>query len=293
MAVAGNEPAPFDTWAFDAQRALLFIHIPKTGGSAIEDLVYRAMSSSARYFMDTSMDRLVRCTPVNFPRIRIIVHMPEFYARAAIRECLHYTRNIVSFAVLRHPLERMLSAWSHLRVVHGVNGFNRSFHDYIVHDMQTFPNDLGPYKTIFALPQSSFIGPCTILFASPQLAEGWLKANHYPMQPAMRRVNAHSNWSPSPSETVVTSEARNLIERIFADDYFLWHALQAANGNIQPSCSGSSEPLDSNENDISHAFGLGHMECRRHPERCASWHLANYTRDLRKMNQLERGEQGS
>lgn len=234
MSAARSGMAPADSWAFDDEKALLFVHIPKTGGTSMEDLMNRSWSDAARMSSFRNFAQLVKCTPPNFPRMPTIVHMTEFYALAAIRSCLRYVLPVVSFSVLRQPLELRLSAWRHVR---REGHTNQSFHEYVTTGAShRLPADFGPYKSTFGLPQTAFLGPCTVLFSRPQLAADWLKAHYYPSMPALAAVN-RAPAAGADAAAEVTRWAREVVERTYADDFHLWAALSEAGGTIVPECA--------------------------------------------------------
>jgi len=82
--------------------AVLFIHIPKTGGTSIGDALIR--SGWQRSFQASP-----QLEPDRFHLRRV---SPQHYHAALLQETLRVARFDVRFAVVRHPIERFRSEYS-------------------------------------------------------------------------------------------------------------------------------------------------------------------------------------
>ena len=223
---------------FDAARGLLFVHVPKTGGTAVSQALVASRGGPARIVPDP---RVCGCRLRTWPWMPNLEHLTEFYALQLIRHCVHQApRRIVSFAVVRDPHAVRVSAWHYLRASPDWR-YAPSFNEYIESgDYERLPQDQGVYGSTFARPQSSFVGPCTLLFQYERLPLLWdfLRAErYYPHLAPLLELNAARREAAAPRPT---SAARATIERVFADDFALWRAVDAAGGALVPACANVS-----------------------------------------------------
>ena len=220
---------------FDAARGLLFVHVPKTGGTAVSQALVASRGGPARIVPDP---RVCGCRLRTWPWMPNLEHLTEFYALQVIRHCVPKApRRIVSFAVVRDPHAVRVSAWHYLRASPDWR-YAPSFNEYIESgDYERLPQDQGVYGSTFARPQSSFVGPCTLLFQYEQLPLLWefLRAEYPDLAPppVVNRAKKHSEPRP-------TKAAQATIERVFADDFALWRAVDAAGGALIPACANVS-----------------------------------------------------
>ena len=146
----------------DAARGLLFVHVPKTGGTAVTQALVASRGGPENIAADV---RVCGCRLRTWPWMPNHEHLTEFYALQVIRHCVTKApRRIVSFAVVRDPHAVRVSAWHYLRASPDWR-YAPSFNEYIESgDYERLPQDQGVYGSTFARPQSSFVGPCTLLF---------------------------------------------------------------------------------------------------------------------------------
>ena len=146
---------------FDAARGLLFVHVPKTGGTAVTQALVTRRGGNEGIAADP---HVCSCRLRTWPWMPNLEHLTEFYALQLIRHCVHQApRRIVSFAVVRDPHAVRVSAWHYLRASPDWR-YAPSFNEYIESgDYERLPQDQGVYGSTFARPQSSFVGPCTLL----------------------------------------------------------------------------------------------------------------------------------
>ena len=220
---------------FDAARGLLFVHVPKTGGTAVTQALVASRGGNEGIAADP---RVCDCRLRTWPWMPNLEHLTEFYALQLIRHCVPKApRRIVSFAVVRDPHAVRVSAWNYLRASPDWR-YAPSFNEYIESgDYERLPQDQGVYGSTFARPQSSFVGPCTLLFQYERLPLLWdfLRAEYPDLAPppVVNRAKKHSEPRP-------TKAAQATIERVFADDFALWRAVDAAGGALIPACANVS-----------------------------------------------------
>lgn len=79
--------------------ALLYIHVPKTGGSSVEALFLS--SGFDAYFLHTRHSAMTRCLACS----------PQHYHAALLRDCFRLDRFDLIFITVRHPVARMQSEY--------------------------------------------------------------------------------------------------------------------------------------------------------------------------------------
>jgi len=82
----------------DAERTILFIHVPKTGGTAIETF-FRAVGFAG--FFD----------PPSYMPVRPYLKVPPAHYDYEVLRRLFDLDSLYSFAVVRHPVKRMISRY--------------------------------------------------------------------------------------------------------------------------------------------------------------------------------------
>ena len=101
-----------DALCFDSKNGLLFIHVPKAGGTSIELALNKLGAISMNYTIGLECKRPLRTMAAeNYNAAHVI----ETMAIAAIRDCHGYSLPIRSFAVLREPVARLYSSYAWLR----------------------------------------------------------------------------------------------------------------------------------------------------------------------------------
>ena len=210
---------------WDAKTKLLFVHIPKSAGMSIELAMGEAMLTrdGEAYHARTRNDRHVICPAcVNDTSSKECKgalgstsvlynenagHNTEHAAHITMRRCRLYTGRIRSFAIIRNPLDRLISGYNWM-LSHGENA--GSFMDFVSN-----------YRLhLFKRPQSEYVSPCTTIFAYERLDDVWdFLAEMYPTmnRRRVRHVNmvVRSSFVPH----------RNSIAKVmtqFRDDWELW-----------------------------------------------------------------------
>jgi hypothetical protein len=138
---------------------LLFVHIPKTGGTAIESAL-GAIDRQAPGRASALWHRVTRCRPSDGRNWGSDVHTPDAEALEAARMCNRAPPPILSFAVVRNVTEVARSAWEWLRQA-------KNMHvppSCLAFAANTYRDPKGSLHS-FAYPQHTFLGPCTIVFS--------------------------------------------------------------------------------------------------------------------------------
>ena len=252
---------------FDALQGLLFIHIPKCGGESIQTAMGTAMkvrygelmrdskkqrmppyysvpwltqsarnpheSPGGRYINEAN---LVNDThPCSYERMVTMdkmntnpVHFTETMSIEALRKCYNYGEGIRSFAVVREPLQRLVSGWKWLR---RMGQFTGSFRQWI-HKADNH---------LFKQRQIEYIGPCTLVFAL-ETNQVWhfLKEQYPSIQP--KHLNT-AQLNQTDVDMIAPSTAAE-VRRLYREDYAIWStAIASARKSLsemEPACYGWS-----------------------------------------------------
>jgi hypothetical protein len=184
---------------------ILFVHIPKTGGTSISKLLYqRNLPHYTAQFWSTKLGEAVICVP--------------------------------SFSVVRHPVERMVSAYKMARFggtdiiaysrywqarLRGLDSFD-GFVDHVFANrrrLETLPLDLRPQAN-FILDADGRVMVDRLFALSelrglpPELGR-WLKIESFP----------HLNATPS-HPVNITAETRHKIEQIYHIDFEIYEYVE-------------------------------------------------------------------
>ena len=227
---------------FDDKTKLLFVHIPKNAGSSIElamDNVMKIRDGPA-YHERTYDARKVICPACAPPAIDGKVypdsikamiaryqsskcqmalgstsagyltgnpeHNSEFVAHTTLRRCRNYTGGIRSFAVVRNPLDRLISGYNWALANGELN--HSTFMEFADKSRMH----------LFKRPQSEFITACTTVFAYERMDDVWdFLISHYPNMTRGEKVNTakRSTFKPHPDAV-----AKIMTE--YRDDWELW-----------------------------------------------------------------------
>ena len=139
--------------------SLLFVHVPKTGGSAIESAL-ASLEGKPAGRASALWRRVTRCRPGDGRDWGAGVHTPEAEALEAARVCNRAPPPILSFAVVRNVTEVTRSAWEWLRQAKNM----RVPPSCAAFEANAYRDPKGSLHA-FAHPQHAFLGPCTIVFS--------------------------------------------------------------------------------------------------------------------------------
>lgn len=211
---------------WDVKKRLLFVHIPKTAGTSIESAMKRAIMERDGHelFGKTAQHiQTVVCPacvpyPAQFHGSKcwqalgsthteysaIPEHNSELIAHNILRRCHNYTGGIISFAVVRNPLDRLVS------------GFNYATQKG--EKLGTFMQFMSKKRMhLFKRPQAEYISPCTTVFAYERLDDVWeMLEEEYPHLPRKRKFTA-TKAAFVPHASVVEQ-----IMTEYRDDWDLW-----------------------------------------------------------------------
>ena len=138
--------------------SLLFVHVPKTGGSAIESAL-ASLEGKPAGRASALWRRVTRCRPGDGRDWGAGVHTPEAEALEAARVCNRAPPPILSFAVVRNVTEVARSAWEWLRQARYMPAPTCA-----AFAANAYRDPKGSLHA-FAHPQHAFLGPCTIVFS--------------------------------------------------------------------------------------------------------------------------------
>jgi hypothetical protein len=130
----------------ETEKTFLFIHVPKTGGTAIETY-FRAIGLTG-YF-----------DPPTYMPVRPYLKVPPAHYDYGVMNRLYNLDGLYSFAVVRHPVRRMVSEykWAREKSTASAMLAGMSFADYITFMFEQYSRDeniaAGHFK-----PQIRFVG---------------------------------------------------------------------------------------------------------------------------------------
>lgn len=194
---------------FRDDRAALFIHVPKCGGSSVETAM-RAHATYAALFNPGGKPML--CSPQHFHR--------------ELLDIVLESRDIPSFAVVRHPMLRAISVYLHRTRNRQDNPlsmptfFRRQFSGYL----------LAPYrKDNHVRPQYQYLLPDTVVFRLEDGLEPALKHGlsllggdtDSDLKRVVRKSRSH--------EAHLSHKTLTKIEEFYSDDYDIFGYERIAN----------------------------------------------------------------
>lgn len=128
-------------------RSFLFIHIPKTGGTAIE-----------RYFVSLGLANFF--DPASYAPIRSVLKVPPAHFDYEMCDKLFLLDRIYSFAIVRHPVSRMISEyrWAIQKssLPEAIARYN--FSEYLDFAFAEYEKDAN-FLAGHLKPQRQFVGP--------------------------------------------------------------------------------------------------------------------------------------
>lgn len=128
------------------ERTLLFIHVPKTGGTAIEDY-FRSLGLSCFY------------DPISYRAIRPLLKIPPAHYDYNMYDQIFRLDRMYSFAIVRNPIHRMISEyrWAVQKSNLPDNVKRYSFSDFLKFAFEGYGKDQN-FLAGHLKPQNRFIG---------------------------------------------------------------------------------------------------------------------------------------
>lgn len=128
------------------ERTFLFIHVPKTGGTAIETY-FRGIGLTG--FFD----------PATYMPVRPYLKVPPAHYDYGVLNRLYNLDGLYSFAVVRHPVKRVVSEykWALEKSTGAASHAGRSFADYLRLMLENYKRDENVAAGHFK-PQIRFVG---------------------------------------------------------------------------------------------------------------------------------------
>jgi hypothetical protein len=126
--------------------AFIFVHVPKTGGTAIENYLHAAGLSG---FFD----------PLSYMPVRRVLRIPPTHYDYKTLDNLFRLDHFYSFAIVRHPLDRMISEykWALKRTKITNDKGTLSFSQFMEFALERYKRDEN-FLAGHLKPQSRFIG---------------------------------------------------------------------------------------------------------------------------------------
>lgn len=130
----------------ELEKTFLFIHVPKTGGTAIETY-FRGIGLTG--FFD----------PATYMPVRPYLKVPPAHYDYGVLNRLYNLESLYSFAVVRHPVQRMISEykWALEKSSGAASLAGKSFADYIRLMLESYKRDENVAAGHFK-PQIRFVG---------------------------------------------------------------------------------------------------------------------------------------
>lgn len=130
----------------ELEKTFLFIHVPKTGGTAIETY-FRGIGLTG--FFD----------PATYMPVRPYLKVPPAHYDYGVLNRLYNLDSLYSFAVVRHPVQRMVSEykWALEKSTGAASHAGRNFGDYIRLMLENYKRDENVAAGHFK-PQIRFVG---------------------------------------------------------------------------------------------------------------------------------------
>lgn len=191
------------------EKVFVFVHIPKTGGTAVENY-FRVIGLSS--FFD----------PPSYMPIRQALRIPPAHYDYRVLDGLFRLENFYSFAVVRHPLDRMISEykWASTRSTLSDQLKGYSFSQFLDFGLKRYKRDEN-FLAGHMKPQSRFVGGKIARVFKYEaglnniikevLGDVGIKLNEPVMIP-------HVNKSADIS-AIVTEEDHRLVRELYEEDF--------------------------------------------------------------------------
>lgn len=188
-----------------------FIHIPKTGGTSIEDL-FDLMNKNNLY----EEGRSLTINNVNFS----LQHLPHSLINKMKPESVGWT----SFTIVRNPYTRILSeyVWNHkFKTGRDIKSFNEcDFNKWI-------DDDLIKYDTDHKMPQNFFIDiPVDITLRFEELNDDFNKINNKLKTSYNLKFRNKSSFNKETILRSLTPKTKDKIYKLYEDDFKIFNYLK-------------------------------------------------------------------
>jgi len=193
----------------ETEKTFLFIHVPKTGGTAIE--TYFRTIGLAGYF-----------DPPTYMAVRPYLKVPPAHYDYGVLKRLYNLDGLYSFAIVRHPVRRMVSEykWAMEKSTASSKLAGMSFADYITFMFEQYKRDENVAAGHFK-PQLRFVGDkVTKIFKYEAGLENII--GHVLQDVGLKfegQVKLPVVNSTSGGKVVPTAEAVEAIRAFYAEDF--------------------------------------------------------------------------
>lgn len=193
-----------------------FAHIPKCGGSSIEHYCKQIGANLA--FVDTQFVSHPAAQPWN-------ISSPQHIDGQSLSRLFPAEFFDFSFAVVRNPVERFISAFKFQLLVENTIAADRNINEFIAEDLASISITLGQFDNHF-MPQSVFLMP-NLEYKLFRFEEGFSKVKWYidhrflgtAAKVNMQHKNKGRDTESLDEQLKLTTSSLALLKEIYQADY--------------------------------------------------------------------------